>query len=260
MSGGYYHNMKHLVTSGCSFSDNAGKRWPHFLAEVKNFNLYNKGQGSCGNEWIADSIIYQTKKLLADNILPENIIVTVCWSGIDRKSHFISKSENVRFTEFININGGYNPVSFIENPANVQQPAINKGWLVGGYNCRFDNKNINLFKQEYFEKYYSEEESLITSLKHWLMLQWFCETHNIRLFNFTYMDIFKYKNVVFYEKYPDTKYYFDMLNMKNWWFYKNYGGLYEWSKDNNLIFDDDNVHPASSTHKKFVDEILSEVI
>jgi len=260
MLGEYCVNMKHLVTSGCSFSDNMGKRWPHYLAEAKNLKLYNRGQGSCGNEWISDSAIYQTQLLLTESIPTEDIMVVVCWSGVDRKSHFVSKDERPDFELLKTTSGCHNPVSFIENPPNIQQFATDSGWLVGGYNCNFENDHINLFKREYFQRYYSEEESLIISLKHWLALQWFCETHNIMLFNFTYKNIFNYGKYTFHDRYPNTKYYFDMLNMKTWWFYNIYDGMYEWANENKLEFDEDKFHPSTETHKQFVREVLLEVI
>jgi len=90
--------IKHLVTSGCSFSDNIiheGGRWPHYLAEKLNVKLYNRGQGSAGNDWISDSAIYQTNKLLEDGISAQEIAVVACWSGIDRGSIFISKKNYI---------------------------------------------------------------------------------------------------------------------------------------------------------------------
>jgi len=259
---------KHLVTSGCSFSDNVihvGGRWPHHLANALDANLYNRGQGSAGNDWISDSVIYQAQKLLNQGISFEDIIVVVCWSGIDRGSIFISKDEKIDFETYVNdIGGCSNPVSFTENEANVDQLTRKKGWLLGGPLCSWQNNNIMDLKRTHFENFYSQEERLINSLKHWLSLQWFCEKYNLKLLNFTYMDIFHYPHTVeyssdlFYNKYPDTKYLYDMLDMSKWWFYKNHLGLREWVRDNKLPFYPDSQHPLPESHKKFVEEILCE--
>jgi hypothetical protein len=258
--------IKNLVTSGCSFSDNItqkGGRWPQHIAELTGMNLYNRGHGSCGNEWIGDSLIYQIQQLLSNGVKSDEIIALVCWSGIDRKSIFVSKEETPLYDELVNFeNYSNNPVYFIDSEPNKQQTARNKGWIVGGYNCSFANENINQFKKSYFENFYSAESSLVTSLKQWLMVQWWCEVNNIRLLNFTYKDIFHYphniehSSKIFYDYYPDTKYYFDMLNFNNWWFHDNYTGLYEWVRDNKLEFYPDAVHPWPTAHKEFAKKIL----
>lgn len=253
--------IKHLVTSGCSFSDNVtfgGGRWPHHLSNALGTQLYNRGQGSAGNDWISDSAIYQTQKLLKEGIPQEDIAVVVCWSGIDRESIYISKDDRNDFDLLINNVGGMsNPVSFIENKPNIDQRAINKGWLLGSPACSFQNKRIVELKRLRFENFYSKEERIISSLKHWLSLQWFCENNSIKLLNFTYMNIFKSAyDTFFYEDYPDVKYLFDLLNLKNWWFHKNYSGVREWVSDNNLPFYQGSYHPLPESHKKFAEEVL----
>ena len=259
--------IKHLVTSGCSFSDNIiheGGRWPHYLAEKLNVKLYNRGQGSAGNDWISDSAIYQTNKLLEDGISAQEIAVVACWSGIDRGSIFISKKERVDFDTLVNDVGGMrNPVSFIENGPNQDQFTLEKGWLLGSPLCNWQNENIIKLKKLHFENFYSQEERLINSLKHWLSLQWFCQTRQIKLLNFTYMSIFhyphhnEYSDSLFYENYPDVKYLFDMLNLNNWWFHSNnFSGLREWVVENKLQFYPNSFHPRPESHKKFVEEVL----
>lgn len=254
--------IKHLVTSGCSFADNCGDRWPHFLSRKLNLKLYNRGQGSAGNDWISDSAIYQVQQLLEQKISPDEIAVFVSWSGIDRSSIFISERDTSNFYELINyIGGSYNPVSFIGTEPNVQQaPLGNKGWLLGSPFCSWNNENIVKLKQLQFVNFYSQEERLISSLKHWLSLQWFCNYYGIKLLNFTFIDIFHFpeyrSNSLFYEHFPDTKYYFDMLDLKLWWFHENWGGIREWVQDNKLEFYPGDFHPAPSAHKQFAERIL----
>ena len=103
---GYTVNMwKYLVTSGCSFTDNLRPpngdltRWPMFLADYTGMQLFNRGQGSAGNDWIADSTIYQISELLNQGCKPEEIIAIVMWSGIDRNSIFISSDQCHSYVE-----------------------------------------------------------------------------------------------------------------------------------------------------------------
>jgi hypothetical protein len=108
-----------LVTSGCSFSDNIGKRWPHYLADALSLKLFNRGQGSCGNDWIAKTAIYQTQLLLNDGVNPKDILVAVMWSGIDRKGLFISSKETDNYDNLINSDTySSNPINFIDSQHN----------------------------------------------------------------------------------------------------------------------------------------------
>ena len=109
MSKKHLRKKIHLVTSGCSFSDNSKHpddvvhgRWPHFVAKRIDAKLYNRGEGSCGNDWISKSVIYETQKLLDNGINPQNILVMVMWSGIDRKGKFISRQETNNFKQYPN--------------------------------------------------------------------------------------------------------------------------------------------------------------
>lgn len=258
--------IKHLVTSGCSFSDNLGIRWPHALANQLNLNLYNRGQGSCGNDWISRSVIYQTQKLLNEGILPNEILVSVMWSGIDRKSLFISKNETVNYDSLLNHDGPWdcNPVNYIDNEFNspCTGPRID-GYLAGAMTCKFNNNNINKFKQECINKFYPDESLAIESYEHFLRLQWFCESKGIALINQTFMDIMHYPKYSENKNYPLTRDYYrnvsflyDMIDFKKWIFYKNTQGIYEYTRDNKLQFYKDGVHPLPESHEIYTRDFL----
>jgi hypothetical protein len=142
--------IKHLVTSGCSFSDNFNKRWPHFLSEKIGATLYNRGQGSCGNYWISKSEIYQIQQLLDRGIPPDEILAVVMWSGIDRKDLFVSAKEIFEYENLINSNdrGSPNPINFLDSHPNDRgvNCSENDGYLVGSTSCYFTNKYINEYK------------------------------------------------------------------------------------------------------------------
>lgn len=253
-------NKSHLVTSGCSFSDNCGQRWPQYLAKMLNANLYNRGQGSCGNDWISKSAIYNTQVLLDQGILPKNITIAVMWSGIDRKSVFISKTETPEFNNLINSDSP-NPVNFINETLNQNylHSAPIDGYLVGSVNCGFTNNKITTFKKEIIKKY-ADEGLAIESYENFLRLQWFCKSNNIRLINQTYRDIMHYPK---YAQGPLTKDYYrnvthlhNMIDFSNWIFWNKTGGLYEYTIDNQLEFYDDKLHPVAASHKHYVDNYL----
>jgi hypothetical protein len=85
-------SFKHLVTSGCSFSDNSDLHWPHYLSKKLNLELYNRGMSSAGNGWISKSIIYQTQLLLDSGVHPEEILVVAMWTDIARYDIFIDSN------------------------------------------------------------------------------------------------------------------------------------------------------------------------
>lgn len=255
--------LKYLITSGCSFSDNINQRWPHYLANELQYKLYNRGQGSCGNDYIAKSAIHQLNKLLSDNIPAEEILCVVMWSGIERKSIYINKTDTVDFDSLQNniqhavwdIN---NPLSIIDSlPNEAAAPATTNGYLVGSAHCAFSNRNIKKFKSEYILKYYPAESLAIESYEHFLRLQWYCESKHIQLRNLTYMNIMTYPyGMPTRNEYAEVDYLSSMIDYNNWIFWGEYGGLYEYTRDNNLEFGPDGVHPKANSHNHFVKNFL----
>ena len=268
MSKKHLRKKIHLVTSGCSFSDNCVNdtdvvpgRWPHFVAKRINAKLYNRGQGSCGNDWISKSVIYETQKLLDNGINPQNILVMVMWSGIDRKGKFISRQETNNFKQLLNTEGGQaNPINFIDSPTNENCLVANtSGYLVGSLLCSFKNNNINTLKKELF-KNITNEELAIESYEHFLRVQWFCKSNNIKLINLTFMDIMHYPEYstgpLTGDFYKNVKHLYDMIDFSNWIFWNQTGGIYEYTKDMKLAFYPDGTHPTSASHSHYVDCFL----
>jgi len=261
--------ITHLVTSGCSFSDNYEKRWPHFLAERLNAGLYNRGQGSCGNSWIAKTAIFQTQTLIDNGVDPKNILVAVMWSGIDRKDLFISPE----LPDFATL---HNPEEWVSNPVNFIDTKENEscsmypkdGYLSGSMHDSFTNQHISRFNRHLISKFYCNENLAIQSYENMLRLQWYCASMGIKLINQTYMDIMHYPacldilnrwvhhEPMTYDIYRNVKYLYDMINFKDWVFWKESSGLYEYCKDQDLTFYDDHVHPSVDSHEYYVDNFL----
>lgn len=255
--------IKHLVTSGCSFSDNLGHgRWPQFLADTLSCKLYNRGQGSAGNQWISSSAIYQTQLLLDQNIDPSKILVAVMWSGLSRKDLFI----DTQIPNFLNLindpNNSPNPLNFINTEPNIRHPDFtntDSGYLFGSPNCRFSKREINNFKKELVLKYFSDQSLAIESYENFLKLQWFCKANNIKLINQTYQEFLYFPRedrILTKDRWKNVKHLYNMLDFDNWVFWDNIYGLYEYTRDNSLAFENDGVHPRSDSHKYYVDNYL----
>jgi hypothetical protein len=225
--------------------------------------LFNKGHGSSGNDWISKTIIYQTQELLDAGVNPSEILVGIMWSGIDRKSLFLSQRETSGYKQLINfISDHANPVNFIDGKPNVydQHNEID-GYLVGSMGCRFANKKIDDFKIEAISKFFCNEALAIESYEQFLRTQWFLESKGIKYFMQTYMDIMHYpyynRNTV------TTQYYYrnimplyKMIDFDKWIFWGETGGLYEYGKDQNLPFATDNLHLETKSHEYYVENYL----
>lgn len=255
--------IEHLVTSGCSFSDNHGIRWPHALASALKVKLYNRGQGSCGNDWISKTAIYQTQLLLDQGVSPETILVAVMWSGIDRKSLFISANETSQFKNLLNFDGHPNPVQFIGADPNQDVPmSMYSGYMVGSMNCNFENSAITRFKEECILKFFPDEALAIESYEHFLRLQWYCKSVGVKLVNHTFMNIMHYphrgnpNHPLTIESYKTIQPLHNMIDFSNWVFWKKGDGLYEYTQDHELPFYHDGLHPRPEAHEYYVNNFL----
>ena len=88
--------MKYIVTSGCSFTA-YHRCWPFRLIEQlgENYSLINDSEGCSNNAFINRRIVYQTGKLLAQGISPEDIIVGVMWSNAMRENIHDRQIQNI---------------------------------------------------------------------------------------------------------------------------------------------------------------------
>jgi hypothetical protein len=259
--------IKHLVTAGCSFSDNVGLRWPQYLATALNVTLYNRGQGSSGNGYISKAAIYQTQQLLDSGVSPNEILVAVMWSGIDRKDLFIDYGGTYNYHKLINdLDNHPNPTTFLDNNSNtVNKHSSNQsdGYLHGSGACNFSNKEINKFKQDLILNFFSPQSLAIESYENFLRLQWFCESKGIKIINQTFMDIMHYPDhkpnnqiILTRDWFRNIKPLYNMIDFTKWVFWKDTGGIYEYTRDNNLDFYNDKLHPSEAAHKHYVENFL----
>ena len=272
--------IKHLVTSGCSFSDNplpdlsSSGRWPYFLSDLLGTTLYNRGQGGAGNTWISKSAIYQTQKLLDDGIDAKEILVVVMWSGIDRKDLFIDYGGAIQeYREIVNEQPDQTHgqiINFLDHEPNWYSPkstAFGDGYLVGAVGFS-GGPVVTKFKKD-LSRFYSCQSLAIESYENFLRLQWFCDSKGIALVNQTYMDILHYPTVnpvwpghtpkeirLTKDLYRNVLPLYNMIDFNKWLFWKDTSGLYEYTKENQLDFQRDGVHPATDSHKHYVDNFL----
>jgi len=250
--------VKHIVTSGCSFSDKCGGTWAVQLNKKVNANVYVCGVSSAGNSWIAKSAIHHTNLLLNSGVNSNDITVIVMWSGIDRKDLFISAAETIDYAEIVSTLGP-NPVSLIDTiPGSEIKSNHIDGYLLGTPHSYFANKKISQIKQELAMYYFSDEAMAIESYENFLRVQWFCESKKITLINMTFMDIMSYpkKQMLTKDYYRNIAPLYEMIDFDKWLFWKDTGGLFEYVKDNSLELFKDDLHPTPNSHEHFLDNFL----
>lgn len=233
-------NKKTLLASGCSFTFEPWN-WPTFVCNQMDYDLINVGMASTGNGLISKKVIYQVDKLLKTH-KPEDIVVGVMWSGIDRNDFYTEDSKKIN-----NING------WIENPTNVIEG--HKNWVITNY--MWDIPHAKLW----YENFHTSIGSMIQTIQNILMVQWFLERKNIKYFMSTYLDIFNIHGSDGIVKSPEVDYLYNMIDFTK---FLPVSGCHEWVKENynELGFNgpDKNgyigIHPTEFGHTKFAEEVI----
>lgn len=274
---------KLLVTSGCSYSAYGGD-WPFLLKHHYNYDLYNLALPSVGNDWIYRSVVYGVNTALKQGIQPKDIIVSVLWTHVDRKSFYITKKDTPNWELLINELFGThlhvrNPANFLEikfgthgnDYVHTGKPVgLPSAWIVGNAAKatypdanKFLNKvnELDKYKIPYYENFHTEEGLFLETIENILGLQWFCKAMGITLINQSYIDLFYYPEYDFFNSnekrnhitttYPHLSYLYDMIDFSTW----VPVGLHEFTRNHNLGFPD-TVHPSNIAHRKYTNEIL----
>lgn len=258
--------FKHLVTSGCSFSAINQNCWNVGLGKILNLPLTNMAVSSAGNSWISKSAIHAAQNLIEAGLSGEEILLIVMWSGIDRKETFISSRETSNYKNLLAApeTMAINPANFIDS---IREISDIDGYLLGTLSCQFGNKKVNDFKRRLIGEFYPDEALAIESYENFLRLQWYCVANNITLINLTYMDLMHYPRYHFADQrdgHPLTTEFYPrnvaplhrMIDSTKWIFWKESGGLYEYTRDNNLPFAADNFHPYVTTQEYYARTFL----
>ena len=249
---------KYIITSGCSYSDVSMNAWPKFIDELFD-DVVVKNYGSCarGNDYISRTIISSVQKLLDGGIEPSNILVLGCWSGLQRRDILINKESIKQHFSLSHHNKDENDLGFTKDLPIGEWENFNEEWW----------------------KLISEEQGIVISLENILRTEWFLRDKKINYKFFSFVNIFidshyfeewnpKYNtesDTKIIEKYPNTKYLWDMIDWDKWWFWKNYGGVGNWILENvKGGYDEDELggmlghnHPTEKGHKDFAKKIVS---
>ena len=150
--------MKHLVTSGCSFSDpnNEQRTWPAYLKDLiqDEYHVYYLGACAQGEDYISRSVICRVQQLLKENE-SDNIFVMVCWSGLQRRA--------------ILVNDDTTKIHYRFKDCEMGKSESMMGVPIGSWQD---------FDEEYL-KIFTEEQNIIISLEHMIITQDFLRVNNV---------------------------------------------------------------------------------
>ena len=243
--------MKHLVTSGCSFSDyeNPESTWPlHFqdLTQDKYDKFHHLGACGQGEDYISRSVIYKVNELLKDNN-SDDIFVIVGWSGLQRRAILVNNETTKMHYRFKD----WYPMGELETM---------KGVSIGSWQD---------FDEEYL-KFLTEEQNIIISLEHMIRTQDFLRVNNVDYKFFGFTNLFanldeedfltRGRGARIDKKYPNTSYLFDIMDWNKWWFHNEFGGLADWVNENITDgFDGkgkNTGHPLANSQRLFTKEVV----
>ena len=291
-----------LVTGGCSFStsgDNQHQTWVDYIGQKYDFRRYlHTGSPASGNELIAERVIYALQTLLDSGKSANDLYLGVMWSGIERKELFVSAQETDKYSELDDSvkREGENTLimsnrsNVFSNTKGVRPGIVNvpNGYLKSGGLPYTDDWWKTKPQRDYFnlwyDNFYSVEKQFIDTLKSILLVQTFCERHNIKYFMSVWQNIFSARNsqgdlppksygddcvesrlkpkfVDIFNK--SSRFLWNSIYFNKFIFYENdkviYGGITEYANVNKLEFWEDNAHVCYSGHKKFIDEYSEQI-
>jgi hypothetical protein len=171
---------------------------------------------------------------------PENLLVGVMWSGVSRKSVYLThepvdyyqwdphKSTNWYYSQPCSVGAEQN--NYLMHP----------GWS-------------DELSQIYYKHYYDDIGLYINTIENILRIQWFLKMHNIKYFFTTYnYDSLDGDDYLKYNNHTDVKYLRDQIDYSNVLPIKN---MYDWGKREGMKFDETQ-HPTPAISKMFVDKVI----
>jgi hypothetical protein len=203
--------MKHIVVSGCSFTNNykiniRGERdwendsietwtWSHWLQDYlkDTHTLHNYGAITHDNKSIVRSIIYKVSDLLKNGIPPEDIIVVAQWSTLIRSSFFVTpeKYQSVNPEIIYKKNGASWPhtTDYLIIGKDKKSP-YEHGYfhLTGGFNQTNNPINIDPLISQWFDTIMSYTERYFEWFEYINMLLNFLHVNGITKIKFFNMN------------------------------------------------------------------------
>lgn len=249
-------NFKHLITSGCSFTDiGNGYTWPlHLGASYGNIECSHLGLGSQGNGLIARKALYAVHTALKNGYKPEEILVGIMWSGHHRHDSYFKHLKNQI----------ENNDNWVFNPTHVVNKSNDPGgWLI--MNHHWTEKTCKI----YYSHLHDSVNQRILTYEKILWVQNYFENLGINYFMTKFMDeTIQGENADADILNPNVVWLEEQVNYKNWlpissmhkWTY-NFWTDEDYPIQNVRLHDGRELeirdfHPRPDMHKRFVKDIV----
>lgn len=284
--------ITHLITGGCSFST-GGDSWG-WTGNLTNYLKKNNpelttehtGYLSQGQELIQKKIILALTDAFEKGIKPENILVVPMWSGTNRKAWYIDNPDIINqitqgmrdyvggmSSQFMDLknntfsNDDYfctsNGTKFSYNPRGGWYFTVNGG-----------ESNMAFIKEHYLlDNAVNGIGKVHASIENMVMLQNFCNLHNVKLVHQFFMDS-SYQDILDNVNHQMINYLYKQLNVDNMILYGMFEYLHQYlpversqsirtsHEDRRKLdadrdyFAKDGFHPGEYGHKVWCQEML----
>ena len=187
--------VMNLVTGGCSFTAYEGC-WPHWLKNElirlpngKNVNLINTARGGTGNEIISRKVIYEVNKLILADVDPQDIFVSIMWSGANRMYMYTdnySVLRDVFETDKPLMKTSFKQLKFGEIDTKPPKP---EQWPRADVKGRYfhatpssgdpENRLYNSFAEKWYKWFHNDTMAIARTYENVLRVQWYLQNLNI---------------------------------------------------------------------------------
>jgi hypothetical protein len=271
--------IKHIITSGCSFSDKyTDWTWPHLLEKQvleidPNVTFDHRGMGHQGQELIQKKVNNAIIDAFEKGLSSEEIAVVVMWSGNDRKTWYITNKDYINdikdhwghsggdswHVQFCNLKNNKDDVEVLEfnnkHGHYVVQYNPNGGWYHSAWNHR-EPKFINdyiMLTEPVTDRHYDKHNinSLHLALENMVMLQNMCKLHGITFFQQYYMK-HTYEDIDSFKDHDIINYLYKQLDNDT----KVFPAIHEYVKPLGLTESEEDVHPNAEGHQVYFNDIL----
>lgn len=241
--------FKHLITSGCSFSDVANNfTWPLHLEKSYDISCNHVGLSSQGNGLIARKAVYAVQQALKQGYKPEEILVGIMWSGPDRHDIYFetlsSQLEN-------NDHWRFNPTHVVENDSG--------GWLI--MNSHWTEKTNKI----YYNHVHDYVHQRVLTIEKILWVQNYLNSLGIKYFMTDFMtdqymeSDYVNPNIAWVQEMVDKSKWLPVKSMHDWcytiWSDSDFPTFSVTLQDGTTVEVHD-THPQPEMHLQFVKEIV----
>lgn len=285
--------IKHVITSGCSFSD-AGSEWAwprvfekYITQKYPHLTFNHVGMGSQGQELVQKKASLAVIEAL-EKYQPDEIAVIVMWTGTERKTFYVDNKQFIEEVaegwkqgshwwgiQFADLKNNFDLDTYVIHPTMNMPTNYNKdeGWYI----CNYLMPDSNITK-EYFNLSSTIIGPATVSLENIIMLQNLCKLNGVNIFQtfyreYVYTDIVENKdhlnlNYLYKQWDHDTiitttgiyEHLRPTLEDHQQW---EMGGIFKkifkmghWTDETSQYFCTDNWHPNELGATKWITEVL----